>query len=178
MLQFLCGPLSLLINVSSLIVFSRLSFYGLFLQTFPMFGLRFSKKLWTDCYLFFKKTSSLLMTMLFFYFMLSYIARFMFSKVPEFSTYRLSIFSMLQIITLDNWGQVVDSIMNTEGVCEKCSIYLVFCIFLMTYFYLNLLTGFMIDIVREKQQERNIRAIKQIYGIEFKPCSQIKVQQF
>lgn len=58
---------------------------------------------------------------------------------------------MLQIMTLDGWGEIGREIMRKEDMLYAS--FLIVFVFIMAYFFWNILIGTMMDILRTLQAE-------------------------
>lgn len=60
---------------------------------------------------------------------------------------------MLQILTLDGWGQIGREILQKMNVAA--AFFLIFFVFVMSYFFLNIIIGFILEILRNYEKVDN-----------------------
>lgn len=87
------------------------------------------------------------------FFLFTYVATYLYSSLFQeeyyFNTIGFSFFTMLQIMTLDGWGEIGRDILRKQNMLSAS--FLILFVFIMAYFFWNILIGFILEILRTLQ---------------------------
>eukprot|EP01017_Pseudomicrothorax_dubius_P035096 TRINITY_DN4877_c0_g2_i1.p1 TRINITY_DN4877_c0_g2~~TRINITY_DN4877_c0_g2_i1.p1 ORF type:complete len:652 (-),score=82.47 TRINITY_DN4877_c0_g2_i1:33-1988(-) len=147
--DLLAGPTSLIHDILYFNLIGQFSSFGIMMRFLKLFTLKGTRNLFEKLKNLFTKIYKIFFSIFSIFYLFTYLSKAFFNNdLPQyFGTLGTSFFTMFQIFTLDGWGDIARSIIQTKGYIY--GVFLCLFVFLMTYFFLNFILGIIVDHLNE-----------------------------
>lgn len=151
-MDYLSGPVALSLDILSLVSSNNLSVIGVILRSCKALTLIYSRRVFSNVQSMIPKVIDMFACLFCVFFFFTYLATYLyaelFAKQHFFNTIGFSFFTMLQIMTLDGWGEIGRHVLAKQSMFSA-SFFILF-VFIMAYFFWNILIGFILDLLRRE----------------------------
>ncbi|EAS04063.1 cation channel family transporter (macronuclear) [Tetrahymena thermophila SB210] len=156
-IDFLAGPVALIGDIISLIFYRRLNIYSTIFRSLKALSTIQARRVFSKIAQILPRVKDMFLCLFCVFYLFTYIATYMygdlFRKQYYFNSIGFSFFTMLQIMTLDGWGEVGRDVLRKQSTLS--AFFLVIFVFIMGYFFWNILIGFILEILRSLDQEQD-----------------------
>ncbi|CAD8071869.1 unnamed protein product [Paramecium sonneborni] len=146
-LHLLSGPVQLFLNIAYFIQFNQFCWFSIILKSLKLFATNFQKQNLSDVYNTFVNSLPLIFTSLVIYFVFTYLCTILYCDVNKeyFKNLGVSAFTLLQILTIDGWGDITKQLLPKTGLSVIILIFSFITILAMFFWFL--IQAFQIDVM-------------------------------
>ncbi|CAD8156936.1 unnamed protein product [Paramecium pentaurelia] len=146
-LHLLSGPVQLFLNVAYFMQFHQFCWFSIILKSLKLFATNFQKQNLSDIYNTFVNSLPLIFTSIVIYFVFTYLCTILYCDVNRhyFKNIGVSAFTLLQILTIDGWGDITKQLLPKTGISVIVLIFSFITILAMFFWFL--IQAFQIDVM-------------------------------